>query len=78
MAYATLDDIVELAEGLVAAVVGRVLDRRRRELATLERDTSGLERVQPPFPRLTYDEAAALLHKKGLPFEWGGDFGSPD
>jgi asparaginyl-tRNA synthetase len=78
MAYATLDDIVELAEGLVAAVVGRVLDRRRRELATLERDTTSLERVLPPFPRVTYDEAAALLRDKGLPFEWGGDFGSPD
>jgi asparaginyl-tRNA synthetase len=78
MAYATLDDIVALAEGLVAAVVGRVLDRRRRELATLERDTTSLERVLPPFPRVTYDEAAALLRDKGLPFEWGGDFGSPD
>jgi asparaginyl-tRNA synthetase len=55
-----------------------VLDRRRRELTTLERDTAALERVQAPFPRLTYDEAAALLREKGLPFEWGGDFGSPD
>jgi asparaginyl-tRNA synthetase len=78
MAWATLDDIVELAEGLVVAVVNRVLDRRRRELAALERDTTGLERVQTPFPRVTYDEAAALLKEKGLPFEWGGDFGSPD
>jgi asparaginyl-tRNA synthetase len=78
MAYATLDDIVQLAEGLVVAVAGRVLDRRRRELTTLERDTAALERVQAPFPRLTYDEAAALLREKGLPFEWGGDFGSPD
>ena len=78
MAYATLDDIVALAEGLVVAVVNRVLDRRRRELAALERDTAGLERVQTPFPRITYDEAAALLKDKGLPFEWGGDFGSPD
>jgi asparaginyl-tRNA synthetase len=78
MAYATIDDIVELAEGLVVAVVNRVLDRRRRELAALERDTTGLERVQTPFPRVTYDEAAALLKEKGLPFEWGGDFGSPD
>jgi asparaginyl-tRNA synthetase len=78
MAYATLNDIVQLAEGLVVAVAGRVLERRRRELTTLERDTAALERVQAPFPRLTYDEAAALLREKGLPFEWGGDFGSPD
>jgi len=78
VAYATLDDIVELAEGLVVDVVSRVLDRRRRELTTLERDTTALERVGRPFPRITYDEAAAQLKAKGLPFEWGGDFGSPD
>jgi asparaginyl-tRNA synthetase len=78
VAYATLDDIIELAEGLVVEVVGRVLERRRRELTVLGRDTSTLERVTAPFPRLTYDAAAALLKDKGLPFEWGGDFGSPD
>jgi asparaginyl-tRNA synthetase len=78
VAYATLDDVMELAEGLVVAVVQRVLERRRAELATLERDTSHLERVQAPFPRISYDEAAGILGRKGLPFEWGGDFGAPD
>jgi len=78
VAYASLDDIVDLAEGLVVEVVSRVLDRRRRELTVLERETTKLERVQRPFPRITYDEAAAQLKEKGLPFEWGGDFGSPD
>jgi asparaginyl-tRNA synthetase len=78
MAYATLDDVMELAEGLVVSVVGRVLDKRKRELQSLERDTSKLEKVQAPFPRLSYDEAAEILKKKGLPFEWGGDFGAPD
>jgi len=78
VAYATLDDIIELAEGLVVEVVARALDRRRRELTALERDTAKLECVQRPFPRLSYDDAAALLKEKGLPFEWGGDFGSPD
>ena len=78
VAYATLEDITALAEGLVVHVVGRVLERRRRELTVLERDTTSLERVTSPFPRVTYDEAAALLKAKGLPFEWGGDFGSPD
>jgi len=78
VAYATLDDIIVLAEGLVADVVARVLDRRKRELETLERDTTSLERVKTPFPRITYDEAAVKLREKGLPFEWGGDFGSPD
>jgi asparaginyl-tRNA synthetase len=78
VAYADLSDVITLAEGLVAEVIGRVLERRRRELATLERDTSALERVTTPFARVTYDDAARLLQEKGLPFEWGGDFGSPD
>ena len=78
VAYATLDDIAGLAEGLVVSIIGRVLETRRRELETLERDTTILEQVQSPFPRLSYDDAAALLKEEGLPFEWGGDFGSPD
>jgi asparaginyl-tRNA synthetase len=78
MAYASLDDVMELAEALVVYVVGRALDRRRRELETLGRDTSKLEAVQAPFPRISYDEAAERLKAKGLPFEWGGDFGAPD
>jgi len=78
VAYATLDDVIALAEGLVVDVVSRVLDRRARELKVLERDTASLERVKGPFPRITYDDAAKALKEKGLPFEWGGDFGSPD
>jgi asparaginyl-tRNA synthetase len=78
MAYATLDDVMELAEGLVVYVVGRALEQRRRELQMLERDTSKLEKVTSPFPRISYDAAAEILKKKGLPFEWGGDFGAPD
>jgi asparaginyl-tRNA synthetase len=78
VAYATLDDAIALAEGLVVSVVARVLDTRRQELKVLERDTSKLERIKGPFPRITYDEAAKILKEKGLPFEWGGDFGSPD
>jgi asparaginyl-tRNA synthetase len=78
VAYATLDDVMELAEGLVVHVVQRALERRRRELQALERDTSKLEKVQAPFPRISYDEAAGILKNKGLPFEWGGDFGAPD
>jgi asparaginyl-tRNA synthetase len=78
MAYADLDDVINLAEGLVVEVVGRVLDKRRRELAVLERDTAKLESVQRPFPRISYDEAVSTLQAKGLPIEWGGDFGGPD
>jgi asparaginyl-tRNA synthetase len=78
MAYATLDDVIDLAEGLVVAVVSRVLEKRRRELKVLERDVSKLEAVQAPFPRISYDEAVKLLQEKGQPFEWGGDLGGTD
>ena len=78
MAYADLSDVIELAEALICSVVGRVLEKRRAELRLLERDTSKLENVTAPFPRLTYDRAAALLKEKGLPFEYGTDLGGTD
>jgi asparaginyl-tRNA synthetase len=78
MAYANLDDVMDLAEELIVSVVGRVLERRRRELKAVERDTTKLESVQPPFPRITYDEAVRQLQALGLPIQWGGDFGGPD
>ena len=78
MAYADLDDAIELAEGLVASVVARVLDRRRRELQMLERDTARLEAVQAPFPRISYDDAIARLRAAGQLIEWGGDLGGTD
>jgi len=78
MAYATLDDVIELAEGLVVSVVARVLERRQRELNVLERDISKLELVKAPFPRISYDEAIQRLQEKGQSIEWGGDFGGSD
>jgi asparaginyl-tRNA synthetase len=78
MAYADLNDVITLAEGLLTSVVARVLDRRRQELKALERDTSKLEAVKAPFPRLQYDQAAKILVEKGLPFQVGGDLGGTD
>jgi len=78
MAYADLNDVMDLAEALVVSVVGRVLDKRRVELKVLERDVAKLESVQTPFPRISYDEAVERLRARGLPIEWGGDFGGPD
>jgi asparaginyl-tRNA synthetase len=78
MAYADLNDVIALAEGLITSVVARVLDTRKTELAVLERDTTMLERIQAPFPRVTYDEAAAILVDKGLPFQHGTDLGGTD
>ena len=78
VAYADLNDVMELAEDLVVSVVARVLEKRRRELTIIERDVSKLEAVQKPFPRISYDDAVRRLQAKGLPIQWGGDFGGPD
>jgi asparaginyl-tRNA synthetase len=78
MAYADLDDVMNLAEDLVVSLVARVLENRRRELTALERNRAKLESVQKPFPRISYDEAVGTLQARGQPFEWGGDFGGPD
>ncbi|MCI0485443.1 MAG: asparagine--tRNA ligase [Blastocatellia bacterium] len=84
VAYADLDDIMELAEDFITFIVHRVLENRRKELDEMERDISRLEKIEPPFPRLQYDDAVRMLqegHEKGeleSQFEWGGDFGSPD
>ncbi len=78
MAYADLNDVINLAERLVTNVVARVLDKRAAELKFLERDTTKLEAVKTPFPRMTYDDAAKLLVEKGLPFQHGTDLGGTD
>jgi len=84
VAFATLDDLMELAENFISFIVGRCLEKRRPELETIGRDISRLENVKLPFPRITYDQAVKILqegHARGAleqRFEWGGDFGSPD
>jgi asparaginyl-tRNA synthetase len=84
VAYAELDDLMDLAEGLISFVVKRCLEKRRSELQTIGRDVSKLEKIQAPFPRIQYDEAVKMLqeaHAAGKlehKFEWGGDLGSPD
>ncbi|MCI0414791.1 asparagine--tRNA ligase [bacterium] len=78
VAFAELHDIMELAERFISFIVQRVLENRKIELKTLERDITKLESIQPPFPRLSYDEAAKFLKDKGLPFEYGSDFGGTD
>ena len=84
VAYATLDDLMKLAEEFISFIVARCLERRRADLQTIGRDLSKLETVKVPFPRIRYDEAVEILDKgfsEGKlesKFEWGGDFGSPD
>jgi len=84
MAYATLDDVMSLSERMLSYVAAQVLEKRGEELKVLERDTSRLEAIVAPFPRVHYDDAVKTLHEgfeKGAletKFEWGGDFGAPD
>jgi asparaginyl-tRNA synthetase len=77
-AYAHLDDMMLLGEGLVSHVVQSVLRNRVRELELIKRDPAKLEPVKPPFPRISYDEAIALLQKSGNPAKWGDDFGGDE
>ena len=78
MAYAAIDDVMALAEDFLEYVVQRVIETKAEELKTIERDTSKLEKVKKPFPRISYDEAVERLKKKDVDFEWGGDFGGTD
>jgi asparaginyl-tRNA synthetase len=78
VAFLDLDGNMRLIESFVSGVMERVLDRAKEDLKVLERDVTALERVVPPFPRLHYDDASAILARKGLPFVPGGDFGAPD
>jgi asparaginyl-tRNA synthetase len=78
IAFAHLEDAIVLAQDLVCYVVARVLETRKEELKTLERDTSELENVKAPFPRLHYDDAIKLIQSKGSETKWGGDFGGTD
>ncbi len=78
MAFATLDDVMDVIERFIEGIVYRVLDERRQDLDVLERNVAALERVRRPFPRLAYDEAVAALKARGLPFTAGSDFGGTD
>lgn len=77
-AFLDLNGYMTLAEGFVAYVVGRVVERCRAELRTVERDVAPLERVQTPFPRISYDDALRVLAEQGKPVTWGDDLGGDE
>src|SRR5207248_1349802 len=78
MAFAGLDQDMDLAEDFLVHVVGAVRERRQPELRALGRDLVPLERVQKPFPRVTYAEALDILRQKGFALEWGADLGGDE
>lgn len=78
VAFAELNDDMDLAEEFVEYIVQTVIKNREKELKYLERDISKLEKVKRPFPRIHYEEAIEILRKNGINFEWGNDFGGTD
>ncbi len=78
VAFADLDDIMRLCEEYVSYIVQRVLEKRAADLEHLERDTSSLEKVQAPFPRISYEEAFDILDKEGSETARGSDLGGGD
>jgi asparaginyl-tRNA synthetase len=78
VAFALLEDTIELGEDLILFILERVLTRRKPDLEELERDTAPLEQVKKPFLRLTYEEALPKLQEKGSTIQWGDDFGAPE
>jgi asparaginyl-tRNA synthetase len=88
MAFFSLEDLMDMEQDFIGAIVQRVLEKHKMELEILERDTTHLQRVTPPFARISYDEAVERLNKLSeeaadpeqkqlLHIDWGNDFGSP-
>ena len=77
-AYSHLEDMMQLGEGLVSAMAQSVAKNRAKELAVLQRDAAKLAKIEPPFPRITYEEAIDVLQKAGNPAKFGDDFGGDE
>jgi len=77
MAFAHMEDAMEIAEGMVSYMIERVLENKKKELETIERDVTKLEDIKTPFPRVSYSDAVKKISQLGEEVEWGEDFGSP-
>ncbi|MEA3313924.1 MAG: asparagine--tRNA ligase [Caldisericota bacterium] len=78
IAYITFEENMRLQEDMIAYVIRDVLKNRKNELDIIERDTSLLEKIEPPFPKIYYKEALEILKKHGKIVEWGDDFGGEE
>jgi asparaginyl-tRNA synthetase len=77
MAFCEFEENLKVQEEMVTYIVKTVLEKRRRELETLKRDIKPLQKVEPPFERISYTEAVDMLQKAGYQIEWGEDLGAP-
>ncbi len=78
VAYMDLSGNMDLAEDFICSVVQRVIETCRSELVALQRDLAPLERVQKPFPRISYSDSHQMLKQSGCDHTWGEDFGAED
>ena len=78
VAFFDIYDDMDLAEEFVEYIVQQVVEHNKEDLEVLERDISKLENIKRPFPRISYDEAIEILHKKGNDTPWGEDFGGDE
>lgn len=78
VAFCELSDVIDLAQGLICRIVSDTLERCGEQLRVIERDTGALEKITPPFPRITYSKAIEILHSKGMEVSWGDDLGADE
>ncbi len=78
VAFAALEDIIELGEDLILTIIEHILKNNKKELEILERDLKPLQGIKKPFPRITYDQALRQLKEKGSKIKWGDDLGAPE
>ncbi|MBW8873648.1 MAG: asparagine--tRNA ligase [Acidobacteria bacterium] len=78
VAFLEFEGLCALTEEFVGYLAARILDRSKEDLKVLERDTAKLEKVVPPFPRITYTQAVEILNREGNPLKWGDDFGGDE
>ena len=78
VAFADLNDDMDLAEEFLECIVQTILKEKQEELIALERDTTKLANVKRPLPRISYDEAVEILKRNGIDFQWGNDLGGTD
>lgn len=77
-AWVNHEENMSIQEELVFYTVKKMLENHRELLEFLNADIESLEKVRPPFPRITYEEAVDLVNELGGKMEYGEDFGADE